>query len=476
MLAGRMSRSCARSAGILARGTPPFWRLATTSVSAKVKILFVIVRPAKLIRGRLQMPGDKSISHRAAMIAALAKGTSRITNFSSSADCGATLSCLTRLGVSIERNGDKLVVHGVGAVGFLPPHDPLDCANSGTTMRLLAGIVAGQNFKTTLTGDESLRSRPMARIIEPLRMMGARISANDCRAPLVIHGHQPLDAIRYELPVASAQLKSCILLAALNAEGRTGISEPKVTRDHTERMLRWFGVPIEVSDVPGARAVAVNGPMRFSARDVSIPGDVSSAAYFVAAAALLPGASLEITNVGVNPTRATFLEHLRASGFDVAVGDVREECNEPVGIISVSGSKPSASLGSGSTATLQGLLIPQLIDELPLLAVVGSQIKGGIEIRDATELRAKESDRIAATVQNLSAMGAVVEEFEDGLRVRGPAQLRGAKIDPRGDHRIAMAFAVAGLIAEGETEIKDAECVTVSFPEFFELLESVVER
>lgn len=434
----------------------------------------MIVRPAKLIRGRVQMPGDKSISHRAAMIAALAEGTSRITNFSSSADCGATLSCLTELGVSIERDGDKLVVHGVGAHGFLPPHDPLDCANSGTTMRLLAGIVAGQNFKSTLTGDESLRARPMTRIIEPLRMMGARISANDGRVPLVIHGHQPLNAIGYELPVASAQVKSGILLAALNAEGRTGIIEHEVTRDHTERMLRWFGVPIEVSDVAGSRAVAVNGPIRFSARDVSIPGDVSSAAYFVAAAALLPGSSLEIANVGVNPTRVVFLEQLRSLGFDVAVSDVREEGNEAVGKICVSGAKASSS--SKSATTLRGSLIPQLIDELPLLAVVGSQIKGGIEIRDAAELRAKESDRIAATVQNLSVMGAEVEEFEDGLRVRGPAQLRGAEIDPRGDHRIAMAFAVAGLIAEGDTEIKDAECVGVSCPEFFTLLDSVAER
>ena len=436
----------------------------------------MIVRPAKLIRGRLQMPGDKSISHRAVMIAALAKATSRIENFSSSADCRATLSCLTGLGVAIERDGDKLVVHGVGANGFLPPHDPLDCANSGTTMRLLAGIVAGQNFKTALTGDESLRSRPMARIIEPLRMMGARVSANDGRAPLMIEGHEPLRAINHELRVASAQVKSCILLAALNAKGRTGISEHEVTRDHTERMLRWFGVPIEVSDVSGSRAVAVNGPLRFSARDVSIPGDVSSAAYFVAAAALIPGSSLEITSVGANPTRVMFLEQLRSWGIDVAVGDVREECNEPVGTISVSGSKPSASLRSGSAARLRGSLIPQLIDELPLLAVVGSQIEGGIEIREAAELRAKESDRIAATVHNLRAMGAEVEEFTDGLRVRGAAQLRGAEIDPRGDHRIAMAFAVAGLIAEGETEIKDAECVAVSFPEFFELLESVVER
>jgi 3-phosphoshikimate 1-carboxyvinyltransferase len=436
----------------------------------------VIVRPAKLVRGRLLMPGDKSISHRAAMIAALAQGPSRIGNFPNSADCAATVSCLTQLGVSIQRDDHELLVHGAGANGLRAPVAPLDCANSGTTMRLLAGILAGQNFKSTLIGDGSLRSRPMARIIEPLRMMGARISSNDGRAPLLIEGHKPLKAINYDLLVASAQVKSCILLAGLSAAGQTEVAENEPTRDHTERMLRWFGVPLEVRDVGGLRAVAVAGPAHFNARDVSIPGDISSAAYFIAAAALLSGSSLEIANVSVNPTRVIFLERLRSSGFDVAVSDVREECNEPVGTICVSGSKSSPLSDFESVALLRGPLIPQLIDELPLLAVVGSQTEGGIEIRDAAELRAKESDRIAATVQNLRAMGAKVEEFKDGLRVCGPAELRGAEIDPRGDHRIAMAFSVAGLIAQGETEIKDAECVAVSFPEFFELLESVVER
>ena len=406
------------------------------------------------------------------MIAALADGPARLRNFSNSADCEATLSCLKKLGVSIERRGNELMVHGAGADGLRAPAEPLDCTNSGTTMRLLAGILAGRNFKSTLTGDGSLRSRPMARIIEPLRMMGASISSNDGRAPLIIEGHQPLKAIKHELPVASAQVKSCLLLAGLSAAGQTQVIESQVTRDHTERMLRWFGLPLEVSDLEGLRAITVDGPARFNARDVSIPGDVSSAAFFIAAAVLLPGSSLEITDVGVNPTRVTFLEQLRSLGFDVAVSDVREECGEAVGTVRVSGSKSS----SESAAPLRGSLIPQLIDELPLLAVVGSQIEGGIEIRDAAELRAKESDRIAATVQNLRAMGAEVEEFKDGLRVAGPAPLRGALIDPRGDHRIAMAFSVAGLIAQGETEIKDAECVAVSFPEFFELLESVVER
>ena len=406
------------------------------------------------------------------MIAALADGSSRLMNFSNSDDCEATLSCLTQLGVLIERRGHELLVHGVGTDGLRAPAEPLDCTNSGTTMRLLAGILAGQNFKSTLIGDKSLRSRPMARIIEPLQMMGASISSNDGRAPLVIEGHKPLKAINHELPVASAQVKSCILLAGLSASGQTQVIESQVTRDHTERMLRWVGVPLEIRDVESLRAITVGGPERFNGRDVSIPGDISSAAFFISAAALLPGSALEINDVGVNPTRVTFVEQLKSLGFDVAVSDVREECNEAVGMIRVSGSKSS----SESATPLRGPLIPQLIDELPLLAVVGSQIEGGIEIRDAAELRAKESDRIAATVQNLRAMGAEVEEFKDGLRVSGPTQLRGAEIDPHGDHRIAMAFSVAALIARGETEIRDPECVAVSFPEFFELLESVVER
>jgi 3-phosphoshikimate 1-carboxyvinyltransferase len=427
------------------------------------------------------MPGDKSISHRAALIAALADGTSSIINFSTSADCAATLSCLKALGVSIDRAGVDLLISGVGIDGLREPSGPLDCSNSGTTMRLLAGILAGQDFKSTLTGDDSLRSRPMQRIIEPLRMMGARISSDDGRAPLVIHGHRELNAISYELLVASAQVKSCILLAGLSAAGRTEVIESEITRDHTERMLRSFGVQIETGDAErvgkNARVAALRGPARLSARDVPIPGDLSSAAYFIAAAALLRGSSLEVRDVGVNPTRVLFLKQLRALGLEVEVDGVREDCNEPVGVIRVRGSEGQTSPAqSDLPMMIQGLIVPQLIDELPLLAVVGSQIEGGIEIRDAAELRVKESDRIATTAQNLRAMGAEVEEFDDGLRVGGGARLRGAKIDPCGDHRIAMAFTVAALLAESETEITDSECVAVSFPEFFDLLESVVER
>jgi 3-phosphoshikimate 1-carboxyvinyltransferase len=426
------------------------------------------------------VPGDKSISHRAAMIAALAEGSSRITNFSTSEDCAATLACLAQLGVSIERDGGGLLIHGVGLNGLTAPAAPLDCRNSGTTMRLLAGILAAQNFETKLTGDASLHLRPMQRIIEPLKMMGANISSHKGRAPLAIAGHRPLRAITYKLLVASAQVKSCVLLAGLNAEGRTEVIENEPTRDHTERMLRWFNVPIETGEAEregeAAYFAAVSGPARFVAREVSIPGDISSAAYFIAAAALVPDSSIEIDNVGLNPTRTSFLNQLRALGFEASVTEVREQSNEPVGLVSTHGAEdPRPPADVQTPILIDGLAIAQLIDELPLLAVVGSQIEGGLEIRDATELRVKESDRIATTADGLRAMGVEVEEFDDGLRVAGPARLRGAEIDSRGDHRIAMAFSVAGLIAEGNTEIKGADCVAVSFPEFFGLLDSVVE-
>lgn len=438
----------------------------------------MIIKPARRIRGRIKLPGDKSISHRAALLAAVAAGSSRITNYSTSADCASTLSCLSALGIRIERHGSDVSIEGAGEAALSSPTQTLDCGNSGTTMRLLAGILAGQNFTATLTGDDSLRARPMQRIIEPLAMMGAKVTSTNGRAPLEITGHQNLRAIDYELLVASAQVKSCILLAGLSAQGKTTVIENEVTRDHTERMLRLFGASIETGEAErepaGARYASVTGPAQLRACDVSVPGDVSSAVYFMAAAALLPGSSLEIRDVGVNPTRTQFISELSAR-FDVAVSNVRDENREPVGQINVR-SPDTPSSGDGPSSLIQGKLIPQLIDELPLLAVVGSQLAGGIEIRDAKELRVKESDRIAATVAGLQAMGAQVEEFEDGLHVAGSTKLRGATIDSRGDHRIAMSFAVAALLADGETEIKDAECVAVSFPEFFQLLNSVLER
>jgi 3-phosphoshikimate 1-carboxyvinyltransferase len=436
----------------------------------------VIIKPAKLIQGQLQLPGDKSISHRAAMIAALAQGTSCLRDFSTSEDCATTLSCLRQLGVRVSHDGQVVVITSAGTLKA--PAEPLDCGNSGSTMRLLAGMLAGQTFTATLTGDESLRARPMGRIMEPLKMMGARVESQAAHAPIIITGHSPLTPLSYELPVASAQVKSCILLAALNAEGRTEVLEKTPTRDHTERMLQWFGVPLQITRASesSAAGIAIEGPAQFGARDVSMPGDISSAAFFIAAAALVPQSNLVIENVGLNPTRSQFLSVLRLFGADIETENIRDQCNEPVGTVRVRGGmSPPSDRGPNSKAPyLCGSMIPALIDELPLLAVVGTQIEGGIEIHDAAELRVKETDRIAATVANLRAMGAEVEEYDDGFRVKGPIRLHGATVDSRGDHRIAMAFAVAALIAEGETEIRDADCVAVSFPEFFDLLESVV--
>lgn len=429
------------------------------------------------------MPGDKSISHRAAMIAALANGSSRIRNFSTSEDCAATLRCLEQLGVSVLQDGNNIIIQGKGFEGLRKPSAPLDCGNSGTTLRLLAGIVAGQNFAATLTGDESLCSRPMERIIGPLEKMGASISSRDGRAPLRIRGRYPLTPFGFKLPVASAQVKSAILFAGLRAEGRTQVTENVMTRDHTERLLPWFGVPVELLENPmeGWWFSSLRGPAYLRATDVDVPGDISSAAYFIAAAALLNGSSLEIVNVGVNVTRTAFLGLLSSMGLLASAKESEGSWdpdppsgNEPVGIVRArySSEMPAAA---DRVTTVGGPHAARAIDELPLLAMVGSQLDGGLEIRDAAELRVKESDRIATTVAGLRAMGADVEEFEDGLRVKGPTRLRGALIDPRGDHRIAMTFAVAGLLAEGETEITGAECVNVSFPEFFELLDSVVE-
>ena len=437
------------------------------------------IRPAARVSGRLRLPGDKSISHRAAIISALADGTSQLSNFSTSEDCASTLACLMSLGVLIEQEGTSVRVVGRGARGLTPPTVPLDCGNSGSTMRMLAGVLGGQGFDSILTGDTSLLSRPMERIAEPLALMGVRIISQNGRPPLRISGGL-LKPIHYELPVASAQVKSCVLLAGLNADGRTEVVETLgPTRDHTERMLRWFGVPVENCGGAGeasANMIGLDGRARFSARDVSIPGDISSAAFLIAAAALLPGSQLEVEGVGLNPTRTQFLSTLMSLGFDIETVAAREECNEPLGDLMVRSQKSAPRTESPGSSFVCGPLIAQLIDELPLLAVVGTQLAGGIEIRDAEELRVKETDRIAATAHNLRAMGAEVTELEDGLAVAGPIRLRGARIEARGDHRIAMAFAVAALLAEGESEIAGAECVGISFPQFFDLLESVVER
>lgn len=328
-----------------------------------------------------------------------------------------------------------------------------------------------------MTGDASLRSRPMTRIIEPLELMGANIESVDGLPPLTIRGTNVLRALRYELPVASAQVKSALLIAGLQATGRTSVVESLgKTRDHTERMLQWLGVPLEITSVNDNKEITVDGPATVEARDIRVPGDISSAAFLVATAALLEGSSLELEDVGLNPTRTQFLTTLQALGFVVTMSDLEEQCNEPVGKIFVSGTCAAQGNPQAGANLLCGALIPQVIDELPLLAVVGSQTVGGIKICDATELRLKESDRIRATVTNLRAMGVEVEEFESGLAVSGPTQLHGARLESAGDHRIAMAFTVAALIADSESEIVGAECVKISFPNFFELIESLAVR
>jgi 3-phosphoshikimate 1-carboxyvinyltransferase len=418
----------------------------------------VIVRRANSINGSIRVPGDKSISHRAAILAAIAEGESRIDNFSTAADCRTTLNCLEALGIAISRLGTTITISGAGKAGLRPPKIPLDCGNSGTTARLLAGVLAVQPFDSVLIGDSSLRSRPMDRIIEPLRQMGARIESDNGRLPLRILGGQELHGIQYKPPVASAQVKSCLLLAGLFAKGQTTVLEPIATRDHTERLLQWMGANIA--------AGAISGELPLTARDIDIPGDVSSAAFFVAAAACLPGSVLKVSDVGLNPSRTAFIDLLASAGADIEVSDRLEACSEPRGSLTVRG-------GANRSQVIQSHEIPKLIDEIPMLAVVGTQLAGGIAVRDAGELRHKETDRIAAMVENLRRMNATVDEFPDGFRVER-SQLKGAAVDPFGDHRVAMAFAVAGLLADGATEIRHSECVDISFPGFFDTLAEVV--
>ena len=424
------------------------------------------IKSARSVKGKIDLPGDKSISHRAALIAALAAGETRIENFSDAADCASTLSCLRDLGVEIRRENSTVFIKGVGRNGFEKPENALNCGNSGTTMRLIAGILAGQNFESVLVGDESLSKRPMRRIIEPLEAMGAKIDSENGCAPLKIQGNDPLRAVSYDLPVASAQVRSCVLLAGLNANGKTCVSAPVLTRDHTERMLRLFGAEIET---PG-RTACVSGESDLAAHDLEIPGDISSAAFFIVAAACLEGSEVAIENVGLNPTRTAFIDVLRQFGAEIEITDLHEIGSEPRGNLRISGGS-NLKNNSGSNV-VRGEIIADLIDEIPILAIFGTQVENGVEIRDARELRVKESDRIAALVENLRRMNAKIEEFPDGFLV-GRSNLKGAKIASCGDHRIAMAFAIAALFAEGETEIASAECADISFPGFFEILAKI---
>ena len=427
------------------------------------------IQPAKYLTGGVELPGDKSISHRYAMLAGLAEGTSELRHFSAAADCHSTLGCMKALGAEVKIDNDTVRVTGHGPRGLKASWRALDAGNSGTTMRLLAGILAGQSFSSKLTGDESLQKRPMKRVIGPLREMGADIRGRDDNfAPLEIRG-AALKAIEHKMPMASAQVKSAVLLAGLFAEGETTVTEPARTRDHTELALQEFGAAIESH----GRTIRIHGlgSGKLTAKSLDVPGDLSSAVFFIAAASLFADSNLLIHNVGLNPTRTAILDVFASMGAAVQIIGLRSSQGEIVGDLAVKG----ASLKGGVIA---GEQIPLVIDELPMLAALGPYTEEGIEIRDAAELRVKESDRIAALAENLRRMGARVEERPDGLKVEGrrAGKLHGAEIEPRGDHRIAMAFAVAGLAAEGSTIIRDADCAGVSYPTFFRELERLADR
>lgn len=433
-------------------------------MSTETKESTVVIRPARGIAGVLRLPGDKSISHRYAMLAAIAEGTTRLENFSTGADCSSTLACLTTLGVEWGRNKDAVLIHGRGAK-LQPPSMPLDCGNSGSTMRMLSGILAGQEFTSDLVGDESLSLRPMQRIIAPLEAMGANITANDGgRPPLRIAGGH-LKAIDYKMPVASAQVKSALLFAGLLAEGETRVEEPVRTRDHGELALRAFGAEV-TRDGNQAR---IAGGQKLRAIEAEIPGDLSSAAFFLCAAALFPGSRLVISHLLMNPTRARLLDILILMGVGISIAELEDKHGELVGAVEVDGRDlRGATIANADTAAL--------IDEIPVLAAIAPYTANGIEVRNARELRVKESDRIASIVTNLRAMGAEVEELEDGFKVPGGQPLHGAEIDSFGDHRIAMAFAVAALRAEGETTIRRADAAVISCPGFYAALEALSQR
>jgi 3-phosphoshikimate 1-carboxyvinyltransferase len=427
------------------------------------------IHPAKIVAGGVIPPGDKSISHRYAMLAGIAEGTSELSNFALAADCHSTLGCMKALGAEVKVDKTNVRVTGHGLRGLQPSKKMLDAGNSGTTIRLLSGILAGQTFTSKIAGDDSLNKRPMKRILTPLRKMGAQITARDENfAPLEIRGGK-LQGIRYEMPMASAQVKSAVLLAGLFAEGDTSVMEPARTRDHTELALEEFGVPIERH----GRTITIHadGRLQLNGRKIEVPGDLSSAVFFIAAASLFPDSTLHIQGVGLNPTRTAILDVFVRMGASLQILSPRVAQGEVIGDISVKG----AHLKGG---VIEKAEIPLVIDELPMLAALGPFTEDGIEIRDASELRVKESDRIAALAENLRRMGAKVEERPDGLKVegRGAGKLRGAEIEPRGDHRIAMAFAVAALGAVGVTTIRDAECAGVSYPTFYDDLERVAER
>lgn len=426
----------------------------------------MIITRAKGLQGEISVPGDKSISHRSVMFGSIAEGTTEIRHYLQGADCLSTISCFQKMGIQIHNQGDTVVVHGKGMRGLKRPDSALDCGNSGTTTRLISGILAAQNFDVVLTGDASIQKRPMKRIIEPLSLMGAHIRSlkgNGC-APLEIMGG-PLCGINYTSRVASAQVKSAILLAGLYAHGETRVTEPYISRNHSEIMLKHFGADVCTK---GATAILHPG-QRLEGRLISVPGDISSAAYFICAGLMVPGSEILLRNVGINPTRDGILKVCQAMGGHVTLLNEQSDSGEPTADLLV---KSSSLHGT----VIEGALIPTLIDELPMIAAMACLADGETVIRDAAELKVKESNRLEVMVRSLSAMGADVTETEDGMIIHGGKPLHGSVIDSCFDHRIAMTFAVIGLCADGETEIKGAECVDISYPEFYGDLKRLIKK
>ncbi len=423
------------------------------------------IAPGAELRGDFQLPGDKSISHRSAIFAAIGAGVSRLSNYSSARDCHSTLDCLEALGVKIDRQPELIVIEGAGLDGMRESARPLDVGNSGSTIRMLSGALAGQRFTSEITGDASIQRRPMKRIIDPLTLMGARIEAREGNfAPLKIHGGG-LKGIEYCPPVASAQVKSCALLAGLFADGVTTVIEKTPTRNHTEVMMRECGVEIEIAKTAEGERISVTGRNPIGALgEYTVAGDLSSASFFIVAALVAPDAELRLRRIGINPSRAALIDSLKSIGARIEIENPRIAHGEPVADVIARSSSLKGSL------ELSGAIIANLIDEIPILAIAGARLDGKLHIRDARELRVKESDRIRSIVDNLRKMGIEIEEFDDGFSLRGQQRLRGARVDSFDDHRIAMSFAVAALIAEGETEILNADAASVSLPEFYRLL------
>lgn len=420
------------------------------------------ISPAKSVGGTISLPGDKSISHRYAMLAAVAAGPSKIANYSTGADCQSTLGCLRSLGVPVAKEGSTVTIEGVGLDGLKAPAETLDAGNSGSTIRMLSGILAGQPFTSRIAGDESLARRPMARIMKPLAQMGARIGARDGQFPPLEIAGCPLRAIDYALPVASAQVKTCVLFAGMYTGGETVVHEPVRTRDHSEIALRVFGADLVVDGL----AIRIQGRPMLRGHDLSVPGDLSSAAFFLVAALLLPGSNLLIRNVGLNPTRSELLDFLVSMGAGIEVQSLGTSGGELSGDILVASSRVKGGV-------IEKALSAALIDEIPVLAVLGAASEEGLTVRDAAELRIKETDRIATVAENFKRMGVEIDVRPDGFHVPGKQKFHAAEVDAFGDHRIAMAFAVAALAAEGETVIHNAEAASVSFPEFYSILDRI---